>query len=245
MAAIKKIKLYRFNELEKGVQQKLVEQEQDIDMYQGWEENIKGDLKYFLNLQNISFQNLEYSGFYCQGDGARVTCDIYGDASIGFLKSNNIWDEKEFKEKVEKNCPMFTPFADEGSFWDLCRKETPNLINDISRYVDYEKGVGIDYLQVTMAPINSWYYHENTLISSVDIGGNDDFEDEEVMANIDKLESQFAYYVKILSKFTYRLLMKEYEGYMDEDNIREYLESNGYVYTKYGVYLENEIVPDE
>ncbi|WP_302758665.1 hypothetical protein [Dialister invisus] len=70
------VNVYKFDELSKDVQEKLIEKNRDIYtdfdwysvIYDNFSQNVKQDYGIEINIENIKF-----SGFYCQGDGASFT----------------------------------------------------------------------------------------------------------------------------------------------------------------------------
>ena len=72
------VNVYKFNELSKDVQEKLIEKNRDIYtdfdwytvIYDNFSQNVEQDYGIEINIENIKF-----SGFYSQGDGASFTVD--------------------------------------------------------------------------------------------------------------------------------------------------------------------------
>lgn len=72
------VNVYKFNELSKDVQEKLIERNRDIYtdfdwysvIYDNFSQNVEQDYGIEINIENIKF-----TGFYSQGDGASFTVD--------------------------------------------------------------------------------------------------------------------------------------------------------------------------
>lgn len=258
MSTIHKIRLFSFSELDENIQERLIENKQEENeqvplVYDaiGYEEDVQKQVKAFLELQGIEFQELEFSGFYKQGDGARISCKVYGDTTEGFLQEaySGGWDENNFMEKVNDTCPSFSHAG--GSFWNAIRKENPFLLNHLISHAD-EAEDGECFLQVAVHPFTDNYCHENTLTTSLDEEMTGPYIDqpypieEKVRADMEVFENMFLYYIKELSTVTYLILQAEYRYATDEANIGAYLESKGNVYTINGKYIEiDEVIIEE
>lgn len=65
------IKLYKFDELSKEVQEKVIQNNRDINVYDDWHEWILEDwIKEEIPNKGFDATNIYYSGFWSQGDGA-------------------------------------------------------------------------------------------------------------------------------------------------------------------------------
>lgn len=62
--------VYTFDELSKEVQARLIEKNFDISIYEGWEDSVFDDAKEVGSLMGIDINEIMYSGFSSQGDGA-------------------------------------------------------------------------------------------------------------------------------------------------------------------------------
>jgi len=82
--------VYKFEELDEKVQQKVLENLRDINIHHDWHEFIFEDYQEKLN--NIGFEDAKicYSGFCCQGDGASF------DAHVNLEKIINYLGDKRF-----------------------------------------------------------------------------------------------------------------------------------------------------
>ena len=65
------LKLYKFDELSKEVQEKVIQNNRDINVYDDWHEWILEDwIKEEIPNKGFDATNIYYSGFWSQGDGA-------------------------------------------------------------------------------------------------------------------------------------------------------------------------------
>lgn len=70
------LKLYKFDELSKDVQEKVIEKNRDINVYDDWHEFILEDwIKEEIPSKGFEATNIYYSGFWSQGDGAMFEYD--------------------------------------------------------------------------------------------------------------------------------------------------------------------------
>ena len=89
------LKLYKFDELSKEVQEKVIEKNRDINVYDDWHEFILEDwIKEEIPSKGFEATNIYYSGFWSQGDGAMFEYDgISNDLLNKFLDTMLIGTE--------------------------------------------------------------------------------------------------------------------------------------------------------
>lgn len=77
--------VYRFDELSEEIKQKALEKLYDINIYDDWHEFIIDEAKEYLESIGFNDVNIQYSGFWSQGDGASFTGKLVYTAK--FLKA--------------------------------------------------------------------------------------------------------------------------------------------------------------
>lgn len=100
---IRKINVYEFNELDKNIQKKLIEEEQQqivedyctYCLYEDLKEKAKELLK--KNFKNAELKNIYYDFSYCQGDGVCLEFDlVYYNKDISIKQEGRYTHEKSF-----------------------------------------------------------------------------------------------------------------------------------------------------
>lgn len=86
------LKLYKFDELSKEVQEKVIEKNRDINVYDDWHEFILEDwIKEVIPSKGFEATNIYYSGFWSQGDGAMFEYDGISDELLNeFIDTLNL-----------------------------------------------------------------------------------------------------------------------------------------------------------
>lgn len=100
---IKKFTVYEFKELDKNIQEKLIEEEQqqiiedycDYFLYEELKEKAKELLK--KNFKNAKFKNIYYNFSYCQGDGVCLEFELlYYNKNVVIKQYGNYTHERSF-----------------------------------------------------------------------------------------------------------------------------------------------------
>lgn len=100
---IKKINVYEFKELDKNIQEKLIEEEQQqivedyctYCLYENLEEKAKELLK--KNFKNAELKYIYYDFSYCQGDGVCLEFDlVYYNKDISIKQEGRYTHERSF-----------------------------------------------------------------------------------------------------------------------------------------------------
>jgi len=161
---IKKIKLYTFEELSEEAKERALEEAPDLtdwDWYWGIEEDFKEKM---YKMYGCSVDNIYFSGFYSQGDGAGFSGDIYMGDYLKKTRRKHLYPNlskylKYYNTHIkigsgrEENEYSMT-FEDEGCFTDsekqgeeydelleeiveTCREEARNLYRELEEEYDY------------------------------------------------------------------------------------------------------------
>ena len=159
MSIIQRVRLYNFKELDDRIQKEIKDNTETLDYFNELGAAVEKQVKEFLEMQGILFKKLEFSGFNSRMDGARISCTIYGDSSVGFLRKK-LWldtqNEKEFMEEVAEKCNWYKNAG--GSLWKKIHKENPSLINRLKLYMTEEDEEGQFFIQITVYPISEKIY---------------------------------------------------------------------------------------
>lgn len=67
------INLYKFNELSEDAQKKAIEKLRDVNIHSDWHDSVYEDAKQIGQILGIHINNIYFSGFCSQGDGACFT----------------------------------------------------------------------------------------------------------------------------------------------------------------------------
>lgn len=86
------LKLYKFDELSKEVQEKVIKNNRDINVYDDWHEFILEDwIKEVIPSKGFEATNIYYSGFWSQGDGAMFEYEGIADELLNeFIDTLNL-----------------------------------------------------------------------------------------------------------------------------------------------------------
>jgi hypothetical protein len=80
------VKLYKFKELPKNIQERVIERNRDINVdFPNWCDFVLDEWKEKLESMGYSEINIEYSGFGSQGDGANFTGKIHSSDMVKAL----------------------------------------------------------------------------------------------------------------------------------------------------------------
>ena len=246
---IRKIRVYGYNELDANIQRKALA-EYKVELPEEWDEHFYAEVRLFLKLQGITFIGLEHSDFAypCKDDGARITC-ILKDTDIP--QAVGSWHEEWFEKKIEAKCHTFRGF---GSFWKHLEQKQPGLVYRILSYVEHPfpnvEATKVEYLDKINVEISSYstkYYHEDSLIPSVDMGeGVLVPVSDKIIGTINRdvtlLEEELLHYIQMLSRYTFTKLKQYYAEITDERLVIDGLVSMGEVFSRNGAYLGDVIM---
>lgn len=70
LGIMKTVNIYFFNDLSDKAKQKAIEQNRDINIFHDWYEIVYEDVSNIAEILGIDIENIYFSGFYSQGDGA-------------------------------------------------------------------------------------------------------------------------------------------------------------------------------
>lgn len=245
--------LYSFDELDEKAQGKAIEHEQTTHPaapdweYEEAERCLLEECKEFLSEQGVVDADLQYSGFWSQGDGASITGEItLSDA----LKDH---PQVEIPESISENEVGASKIKEyvEASLGEERIKVLEEFLklHDINFSVYRYRG--------------SHYVHENTLQIEVSmrpysteeglkVATSDLLEEDQLWKSLTdrfnsvhtlpvdaekELEDTILCYFRDFSCIMYRTLEGAYNACYEEKNIAEILRSSEYLYTARGVFV--------
>lgn len=212
---------FLFSELSKDAQSNALDELRDINVqYDGWHDGVIDQFKEDMEMLGLSDVEVSYSGFYSQGDGASFTADV-SDPGV-FMKEALILESDEWLDLGDNVKPkddldaLRSDLLDIG--FDTREKLTPeNFIISIKRK-------------------SSRYFHENTIEGDVDI--------EDIPESIEDEFPQYRYTEKLTEHVTnwarrrseklYRDLEKEYDYLTSDEELKDSIENNDYLFTEDG-----------
>lgn len=98
------INLYQFDELGKKVQEKVLEKFRYINVEHDWYEPIYEQFKELASEYGIEIDDMNFSGFYSQGDGASFTGEISDFKK--FAEKTGLKELARFSKVIEENLTM-------------------------------------------------------------------------------------------------------------------------------------------
>jgi len=217
-------KTYDFEQLSKDAQENAIEKNSDINIdYDGWEDSTIEGFKEDMSEYGISDIEVQYSGFWSQGDGASFTGEI----------SNT----KEFLTKVlgmESN-----EFVDmEDGKYKSGDDELDSLIGDLAELgLDSRDKIKPDDFYISIERISSRYSHENTVKISVDIDEPENWDGDfskRAWEYIEEIEDKATEWLRAECNKLYRSLEKDYDYLTSYEAVRETLIENGYEFDEEG-----------
>ncbi len=217
-------KLYSFNELSPEAQEKALDYNRDINVeYLDWHDYVIDEFKEEMK-EKFGFEvdDVRYSGFYSQGDGASFTGEtidksLFLKNALGVTSSSDVFDNGEDSEEDELR----------------------SLVGDLRNigFDNRERFKADDlYFNVRRRQHGSMYVHENTIDGDVDA----DYLDIEVDDKRDfdgfvqDLERKTTKWAREQSKELYRRLMKEYDVQTSDEAVKDALIDNDYTFNEEG-----------
>jgi hypothetical protein len=196
-----------------------------------WHDTLLEEIADELSDEGFPDADIQYSGFYSQGDGASFTADV------------NV--EHFFNSHLDKMTFKFSGRLD--------KTDTGEAVNDFLKFIEIEDKFFIkrlidkDFFRASIVRISNQYVHENSIAASVDAEAYWDLDDEEnyTVEDIDDniftkehikeinefheyFENYLDAYVKAKCKEIYKRLEKEYNDFIEAEI--EYLESENFLY---------------
>lgn len=215
---------YSFEELSPEAKEKALDHFRDANVdYDGWHDHIIEDFKEDL-LHNFGFDevDVQYSGFYSQGDGASFTgycgnSEKFMKNGLGITKSTDLIDMGEEKK------------SDDDDLVDLMGD-----LRDIG--FDTRERYKPDDFYFSVVRNTHRYSHENTIEGEIEVDeielDRDDDRDPDGM--IDGLTDQTTEWARSKSRELYDMLYKEYEYLTSDDAVEDTIIANDYKFKEDG-----------
>ena len=215
-------KTYSFEELSPEAKKKAIQNHYDINInYDGWSDGVIEGFKEDMAEIGIEDPEVQFSGFYSQGDGASFTSEDIDTRklfdAVG-IESNEFLDMSTEDERRK---------GENKEFYDLL-----DTLEDVG-HLDRIR-IKPEELRVTIERIGGGrYYHENTVRANVEIWDEPDgweippyFESE--------LSDKVTDFIRGICRKLYRDLEKDYEHLTSEEAVAETLIDNGYEFDEEG-----------
>ena len=217
-------KTYSFDELPKEVKEKALENNRYINVeYTEWHEPVVEDFEYAMEELGLKDVEVEFTGFYSQGDGASFTARV---------------DDVELFLKKALEINASTEFLDMGEDEDTSKEadELRQLMGDL-RNVGYDTREKLkpEDLYLEIVRITNRYSHENTIEASVEmeeLGVEDD--DRDWNKFYDEMMSMITDWAREESKELYQRLNKYYDELQSDEEVAETLIANDYQFNEEG-----------
>lgn len=212
---------FLFSELSKDAQSKALDELRDLNVqYDGWHDDVIDQFKEDMEMLGLSDVEVSYSGFFSQGDGASFTADVsdtevFMKEALG-LESDEWLDMGDGIKPKDELDALRSDLLDIG--FDTREKLTPeNFIISIIR-------------------TSSRYSHENTIEGDVDIEDiPESIEDEFPLYKYqDMIQNKVTNWAREKSKKLYRDLEKEYDYLTSDEEVKDSIEANDYLFTEDG-----------
>jgi len=213
---------FSFSELSPTAKKHAIDELRDTNVdYNDWHEPIIEDFENEMEELGLTDVEVQYSGFYSQGDGASFTADV-GDPEVFMRMALGIESDKWV------NMDDHQKPADEEL--DLLRSDLLDIGFDSREKLTPENFV----INIIRNP--SRYSHENTIEGDVDIENipesiEDDFPRHEYIVSIKNKVTDWA---RKRSSQLYRDLERYYDELRSDDAVQETIEGNDYKFTKDG-----------
>ena len=150
------IKIYQFAELSEEAKQKAIQWGHDLNIYENWHDDIINDFKDNEDFFNIT--NVQYSGFWSQGDGAMFE---YTGINNNFI--NSIIDSLKlpnWKKKVLKHCLYVVANGKHLGHYSHHKSINHNIYieldNGAERYDNIERLINLYSDEITIAIIEKY-----------------------------------------------------------------------------------------
>lgn len=212
---------FKFSELSKDAQSNALDELRDLNVqYDGWHDDVIDQFKEDMEMLGLSDVEVSYSGFFSQGDGASFTADVsdtevFMKEALGLQSDEWLDMDDGIKPKDELDA-LRSDLLDIG--FDTREKLTPeNFIISIIR-------------------TSSRYSHENTIEGDVDIEDiPESIEDEFPFYKYqDMIQNKVTNWAREKSKNLYRDLEKEYDYLTSDEEVKDSIEANDYLFTEDG-----------
>jgi hypothetical protein len=220
-------KTYSFDELPKEAKEKAIEKNRDINIeYTEWYEPIIDNFEYAMEKLGLTDVEVEFTGFYSQGDGASFTARVENE-------------ELFLKRALDINAS--TEFLDMGENEDTSKEddELRQLMGDL-RNIGYDTREKLkpEDLYMEIFRISSRYSHENTIEASVKMEELDVEDDDRDWNKFqDEMESMITDWAREESKELYQRLEEYYEGLQSDEEVAKTLIANDYEFNEEGEIL--------
>jgi hypothetical protein len=168
----------KFNELDERTQDKVLEKHYDINVdYQDWHEGVLDYWKEKLEVLGIYKPEINYSGFWSQGDGASFTGSLGSDGVIELLRQNKVL--KKFRYLVDNirksNLDISVNFERTSHHyshertcttrldWDIYGDLNYDLVSSRARELEeYIEGWRIDTCHIIYKSLNDEYDYQTS-----------------------------------------------------------------------------------
>jgi len=217
-------KTYSFDELPKEVKEKALENNRYINVeYTEWYEPVVEDFEYAMEELGLKDVEVEFTGFYSQGDGASFTARV---------------DDVELFLKKALEINASTEFLDMGEDEDSSKEadELRQLMGDL-RNVGYDTREKLkpEDLYLEIVRITNRYSHENTIEASVEMEELDvEDDDRDWNKFYDEMMSMITDWAREESKELYQRLNKYYDELQSDEEVAETLIANDYQFNEEG-----------
>ena len=215
MPTIVETTVYTFDELSPEAQEKALESHRDINVDDDfWYEHLIDHWKEKLEGYGITADEINFSGFCCQGDGASFTGYVN---ALDFLT--------KMKQEAPDNWKEYKPLLDCLSIdWshNLCLEMTGRITRHNSHYV-HERSTSVHFEE-------RWPHRPWT--------GFDHWKQEEKAKKVDSLisdfEKDFEEWMVDTNREIYKELEKEYYWATADEQVKDTIEANEFQFEKDG-----------
>ena len=214
-------KEYTFEELSPEAKINALDEMRDINVeYTEWHQPVVDDFEEEMKELGLEEVEVQYSGFYSQGDGASFTGEVY-DTKTFMSKALGLkdteWLDMGGEEKPEdEDSRLRADLLDIG--FDTREKLTP------------------DNFRIAIDRISSRYAHENTIEGRVDIDDIPESIEDEVPteAIVGEIEEKVTDWARSEAKTLYRKLEKYFDELTSDEIVEETIIENDYRFNKDG-----------
>lgn len=205
-------KTFKFSELSPEAKEKALENNRYINVdFPDWEDWIIEEFKDQVKEFGINDINVEYTGFYSQGDGASFTSDDIDTRKLfqaAGIKSN---------ENLDMSTREGRDSEEDKEIWDLLDALEDIGINN--------KKIKPEDISVTIRRISSRHYHENTVEANVEI--QEEPEGWREPPNfVSDLEYDVTKFIRSLCRKLYRMIEDGYHNEISDESVEEAIEAN-------------------
>jgi len=213
---------YSLDQLDPIAKEKALDSLRDINVdYPGWHEAVIDDFENYMEEKfGVEDVEVQYTGFYSQGDGASFT---------GKVRDM----EKFLKNALEIESSEFIDIGDDRSE----DNDLDQLMGDLRGIgFDNRERLGMDDIWIEIERNSSRYSHENTISANVDYIGHIDPEDDSRDWDkfYDDLEEKATEWARERSVSLYRRLEEDWDSLRSDEAVEETILANDYKFTKDG-----------